>query len=69
MENKITFSEQLKARRKAAGLTPLEAAKAEGVSVRLWAYWEAGEKLPPTEKEVVTQEKILARVGVKPELS
>lgn len=43
----MAFGEQLKKLRQAAGQTVDQAAKAEGVSLRLWAYWEANQKLPP----------------------
>jgi transcriptional regulator with XRE-family HTH domain len=57
----VSFGAQLKKLRIAAGLTVEAAAKAEGVSKRLWEYWEAGEKLPPAERDALTQERILAR--------
>lgn len=51
----------LKQLRLAAGLTVRQAAQLEGVSMRLWAYWEAGKNLPPLESEVRTLERLLGR--------
>lgn len=58
----MTFGEQLRTAREAAGLTQKQAAAKRGVSKRLWEYWEKDEKLPPAEKEAVTQERLLAWV-------
>lgn len=56
---------QLKKYRIAAGLTIEQAANAEGVSKRLWEYWEKNEKLPPAERDVLTRERLLARWKTK----
>lgn len=61
----MSFGAQLKKLRVAAGLTVEAAAKAEGVSKRLWEYWEAGEKLPPAERAAITRERLLARWKTK----
>lgn len=61
----MSFGTQLKKLRIAAGLTVEAAAKAEGVSKRLWEYWEAGEKLPPAERDAITRERLLARWKTK----
>jgi len=51
--------------RHAAKQTVEQAAQAEGVSPRLWAYWEADEKLPPRERDALTRERLLARWKTK----
>jgi transcriptional regulator with XRE-family HTH domain len=56
---------QLKKYRLAAGLTVEQAAREEGVSKRLWEYWEADEKLPPHERDALTRERLLARWKTK----
>jgi transcriptional regulator with XRE-family HTH domain len=61
----VSFGAQLKKLRIAAGLTVEAAAKAEGVSKRLWEYWEAGKKLPPAERDAITRERLLARWKTK----
>lgn len=61
----MAFGEQLKKLRQAAGQTVDQAAKAEGVSPRLWAYWEANQKLPPAERDAITRERLLARWKTK----
>lgn len=63
----MSFGAQLKKLRIAAGLTVQAAADAEGVSKRLWEYWEAGEKLPPMEQDAVTRERLLTRWQTKAE--
>jgi hypothetical protein len=57
----MSTGDQLRKYRIAAGLTIGQAAKAEGVSKRLWEYWEKNEKLPPDEGDVLTRERLLAR--------
>lgn len=57
-----SFSDQLKTSREKAGLTSASAAKLCGVSPRTWAYWEAGERLPATEKTAITRERVLAKL-------
>lgn len=52
---------QLRQFRLAVGATIAEAAAVEGVSKRLWEYWEVGRKLPPAASKVRTLEKLLAR--------
>ena len=64
MRTDKNYGLRLKAARRTARLTIKEAAHAEGVSGRLWAYWESGEKLPPAEGER-TQERVLAKLGAK----
>jgi transcriptional regulator with XRE-family HTH domain len=61
----VSFGAQLKKLRIAAGLTVEAAAKAEGVSKRLWEYWEAGKKLPPAERYAITRERLLERWKTK----
>lgn len=56
----MSYGTQLKKARIAAGLTIEAAAKAKGVSKRLWEYWEANEKLPPAERDAITRERLLA---------
>ena len=61
----MSFGAQLKKLRIAAGLTVEAAAKAEGVSKRLWEYWEKNAKLPPAQRDVLTRERLLARWKTK----
>jgi len=61
----MKFGAQLKKLRLAAGQTVDQAAKAEGVSPRLWAYWEANQKLPPAERDAITRERLLSRWKTK----
>jgi len=61
----MTYGDQLKKLRIAASLTVEAAAKAEGVSKRLWEYWEANQKLPPAERDAITRERLLARWKTK----
>ena len=61
----MSFGEQLRAARERAGLTQAAAAKAEGVSKRLWEYWEKNEKLPPRERDAITRERLLTRWKTK----
>ena len=59
---KLTFSEQLKKARTTAGLTIAEAAALVQVSVRSWAYYEAGQFLPPSAKDappMLTRERLM----------
>ncbi len=56
----MSYGSQLKKARIAAGLTIEAAAKAKGVSKRLWEYWEADQKLPPRERDALTRERLLA---------
>ena len=60
-----TYGGELRKARLAAGLTIEQAAKAEGVSKRLWEYWEKNEKLPPAERDVLTRERLLSRWKTK----
>lgn len=55
----MSYGSQLKKARIAAGLTIEAAAKAKGVSKRLWEYWEADQKLPPRERDALTRERLL----------
>ena len=61
----MSYGDQLKKLRLAAGKTVAEAAAEEGVSKRLWEYWEADEKLPPLERDALTRERLLARWKTK----
>ena len=61
-----TYGQALKAARRAAGYTVAQAAAAEGVSKRLWEYWEADQKLPPPEATTQTRERLLTRWQSKP---
>lgn len=61
----MSYGTQLKKARIAAGLTIEAAAKDQGVSKRLWEYWEKNEKLPPAERDVLTRERLLARWKAK----
>lgn len=60
-----TYGGELRKARLAAGHTIEQAAKIEGVSKRLWEYWEKNEKLPPAERDVLTRERLLARWKTK----
>lgn len=60
-----TCGGELRKARLAAGLTIEQAAKVEGVSKRLWEYWEKNEKLPPAERDVLTRERLLERWKTK----
>ena len=57
----MSYGTRLKKLRLAAGKTVEQAAKSEGVSPRLWAYWEADQKLPPKERDALTRERLLER--------
>lgn len=61
----MSYGQQLKKMRLAAGKTVAEAAAEEGVSKRLWEYWEADENLPPRERDALTRERLLARWKTK----
>lgn len=56
----MKFADQLKKAREKAGLSIADAAKGRGVSPRTWAYWEAGFRLPPAERDAITRERLLA---------
>jgi transcriptional regulator with XRE-family HTH domain len=58
----MTFSKQLRGARKAANLTQAEAARICRVSKRTFEKWEAGESAPPFEVEVITRERVLAKL-------
>ncbi len=62
----MTFAEQLQESRNEAGLSIAAAAVLVGVSPRTWAYWETGNRVPPTEAEAITQERVLAKLITKP---
>ncbi len=61
----MNFGTQLKKLRVAAGRTVDQAAKEQGISRRLWSYWEANQKLPPCEGDAITRERLLARWKTK----
>lgn len=61
----MSFAAQLKKAREKAGLSIADAAKGRGVSPRTWAYWEAGLRLPPAERDAITRERLLARWKTK----
>ena len=61
----MNYGAQLKKLRIAAGKTVAQAAAEECVSKRRWEYWEANEKLPPAERDVLTRERLLARWKTK----
>ena len=54
----MSFAKRIEEQRTRLGLTQPEAAAVCGVSVRLWRYWESGERTPLD----VTQEGVLARL-------
>ena len=56
----MSFAAQLKKAREKAGLSIADAANARGVSPRTWAYWEAGLRLPPAERDAITRERLLS---------
>jgi transcriptional regulator with XRE-family HTH domain len=56
----MSFADQLKKAREKAGLSIADAAKGRGVSPRTWAYWEAGLRLPPAERDAITRERLLS---------
>ena len=60
MPHNLTFGQRLRVARRAAGLSIEEAASLLKRSSRQWKYWEADERLPPADREVLTQEKLLA---------
>lgn len=62
--NAQEFAKKLIELRTLAGLSIADAAKAAGVSSRTWSYWEAGERLPPSEKEAVTQERVIRKLAL-----
>lgn len=56
----MSFADQLKKAREKAGLSIADAAKSRGVSPRTWAYWEAGLRLPPAQRDAITREHLLS---------
>lgn len=58
----MTTGQKLRKIRTDAGLTVAAAATHEGVSKRVWEYWEDDQRLPPSEKEVRTRERVFARL-------
>ena len=58
----MSFPAQLRKAREKAGLSVELAAKAAGVLPRTWAYWEVGKRLPPTERDAITRERLFARL-------
>lgn len=61
----MNWGAKLRKAREAAGMTQAQAAAAEGVSKRLWEYWEKNEKTPPAERDAITRERLLARWQAK----
>jgi transcriptional regulator with XRE-family HTH domain len=59
----MSWSAKLRRAREKAGLTVELAAKAAGVSPRTWAHWEAGQRLPPVERDAITRERLIARLN------
>ena len=59
----MTFAEQLHESRNEAGLSIAAGAILVGVSPRTWAYWETGHRVPPSEAEAITQERVLSKLG------
>jgi transcriptional regulator with XRE-family HTH domain len=59
----MSWPTKLRAAREKAGLTVELAAKAAGVSPRTWAHWEAGNRLPPAERDAITRERLIARLS------
>lgn len=65
MTESQSFGKRLRIARRAAGLSITEAASLLNRTPRLWKYWEADERTPPSEAKQITQEKLfktLARV-------
>lgn len=56
----LTFGQRLRMARRAAGLSIEDAAYIFKRSPRQWKYWEADERTPPAEADVLTQERLLA---------
>lgn len=59
----LTFGQRLRMARRAAGLSIEDAAYIFHRSARQWKYWEADERTPPAESEVITQEKLMAGIA------
>jgi transcriptional regulator with XRE-family HTH domain len=53
------FAKKLVRARKRAHLTQAQAAKLVGVIPNTFARWERGERIPPSEAEILTRERIL----------
>lgn len=53
------FGQQLREARLAAGLSIDDAASLLRISSRMWKYLEKGERVPPTEAEAITQDRLL----------
>lgn len=58
MNPTLTFGQRLRIARRSVKLSIADAASLRNVSVRLWKYWEADEKIPPTDAEANTQESL-----------
>ncbi len=61
MTHQPTFGQQLRMARRKAGLSIEDAASLMHRTPRLWKYWEADQRTPPKEKELLeqlTQEKL-----------
>lgn len=56
----MKFGDQLRKAREKAGLTQAQAATRWGVSKRTVEHWEKGQRLPPTERDAITRERLLA---------
>ncbi len=61
-----SFPSRFRAARIAQGLTLAQAAAKCGVSRRLVAYWEAGERLPPPARAAYTEEGMLGALVARP---
>lgn len=63
MPANLTFGQRLRFARRAAGLSIEEAASLFNRSSRLWKFWEADQRIPPVQEDVITQEKLFETLG------
>lgn len=59
MKKKLALSQNIRAARRAANLSQVEAAERAGVSQPTWSVWETGKQLP----EVESLRRIAAALG------
>ena len=62
-KERLTFGQRLRIARRSSGLSINEAASLLKRSPRLWKHWEADERIPPAEAEVLTQERLLSTMA------
>ncbi len=61
-----SFADKVRAARKRAGLTQAQAAEILEIIPNTLARWERGERTPPRESEIITQEEVLRGLQKQP---